>query len=331
MRLSPRSKPAVALTITAMAALLGVTACSGGQRHRTTASGTLGLSSSTAGSVPAASPSAGSGETGQAPRSALSVLMALTIKGRAAKTGYDRARFGDAWTDDNAAPLGHNGCDTRNDILGRDLSAVAYKPGTNRCAVLTGELRDPYSGQVIAFVRGRTSSADVQIDHVVALSDAWQTGAQGLSLSRRTDFANDPLNLLAVDGSANESKGDGDAATWLPPHKVYRCAYVARQVAVKDRYNLWITPAEHSAIARVLSKCPGQPAPREARSAPDAPSANPKPPASVTASASPSQSSADVYYANCDAVRAARAAPIHRNDPGYRSELDGDGDGIGCE
>jgi len=186
---------------------------------------------------------------------ALAQLAALPVKGRAPKTGYTREQFGPAWTDDVSVTFGHNGCDTRNDILGRDLTAIVFKPGTRDCAVLTGVLHDPYTGQVINFRRGVGSSNAVQIDHVVALSDAWQTGAQQLSPDQRRNFANDPLNLQAVDGPANESKGDGDAATWLPPRKAYRCTYVTRQVAVKAKYHLWVTPAEHDAIARVLGKC----------------------------------------------------------------------------
>ncbi len=127
--------------------------------------------------------------------------------------------------------------------------------------VETGSLKDPYSGRTIDFVRGDSTSSDVQIDHVVALSDAWQKGAQGWDGAKRTAFANDPLNLLAVDGSANSQKGAGDAATWLPPNRAFRCEYVARQVAVKSEYGLWVTQAEHDAIARVLSSCPDQPLP----------------------------------------------------------------------
>jgi len=130
--------------------------------------------------------------------------------------------------------------------------------------VLTGTLQDPYSGTAIPFNRG-PQSADIQIDHVVALSDAWQTGAQQLDMLRRTAFANDPLNLLAVDGGLNTQKSDSDAASWLPPNKSYRCAYVARQVAVKSAYGLWVTPAEHDAIASLLHTCPGEPLPSAGR------------------------------------------------------------------
>ncbi|CAB4887995.1 unannotated protein [freshwater metagenome] len=181
------------------------------------------------------------------------LLEALLVKGRAPKTGYTRAQFGQSWADVN-----RNGCDTRNDILTRDLTSEIYKPGTHNCVVLSGILSDPYSGESISFVRGNITSMEVQIDHVVALSDAWQKGAQKLSLVMRTSMANDPLNLLAVKGRLNSQKGDGDAATWLPPLKSYRCAYVARQVAVKAKYSLWVTTAEKAAIKSILEKCPGQ-------------------------------------------------------------------------
>jgi len=188
--------------------------------------------------------------------SALAALATLAVKGRAPKTGYDRALFGQAWAD-----VDRNGCDTRNDILRRDLIADALKPGTKGCLVLSGSLHDPYTATTIAFVRGQSTSARVQIDHVVALSDAWQKGAQGWSTTRRTAYANDPLNLLAVDGLTNQRKGDGDAATWLPPSKAYRCSYSARQVAVKAKYGLWVTGAERAALAGILTSCPGQPLP----------------------------------------------------------------------
>lgn len=177
--------------------------------------------------TPSPSPSEDAGPTAE-PGSALAIAAGLTVKGRAPKTGYDRDLFGGGWVDTD-----RNGCDTRNDILARDLTSVTYRPGTRDCVVETGTLADPYSGTLISFVKGNTTSNDVQIDHVVALSDAWQKGAQQWDGDTRIVFANDPLNLLAVDGPLNLQKGDGDTATWLPPNKSYRCAYVARQVAVK--------------------------------------------------------------------------------------------------
>jgi hypothetical protein len=190
------------------------------------------------------------------PSPAAAALAKLPVKGRAPKTGYTRDQFGPAWADTD-----RNGCDQRNQVLGRDLTTVQYRPAPRPCVVLTGVLHDPYSGDTIAFTRGQGTSDKVQIDHVVALSNAWQTGAQQLDAPTREMIATDPLNLLAVEGAINQSKGDGDAATWLPPAKNYRCAYVARQVAVKTRYRLWVTAAERDAITRVLTACPGQPLP----------------------------------------------------------------------
>lgn len=181
---------------------------------------------------------------------AIEALGRLAIKGRAPKTGYARAEFGNGWADAGA-------CDVRNAILKRDLLQVQTKSETD-CTVLSGKLSDPYTAQEIAFTRGEKTSDDVQIDHVVALSDAWQKGAQQLDAATRRALANDPLNLLAVDGPANNQKGDSDAASWLPSNKSYRCRYVARQIAVKEKYQLWVTQAEHDAIAAVLEGCPGQ-------------------------------------------------------------------------
>ena len=179
---------------------------------------------------------------------ALTVLGKLEVKGRAPKTGYTRSQFGNGWTS-----IG--GCDTRNTILARDLDNFQ----TNQlCQVVSGDLSDPYTGEQIKFIRGPETSQDVQIDHVVALSNAWQTGAQQLDESARIDLANDPLNLLAVKGSANQTKSDGDTATWLPANKSFRCQYVARQIAVKFKYQLWVVPPEKAAMERVLESCPNQ-------------------------------------------------------------------------
>lgn len=179
---------------------------------------------------------------------ALTVLDTLPTKGRAPKTGYTRTQFGGGW-----ALTGT--CDMRNIILNRDLTDVMVD---ENCRVTKGMLADPYTGKTIAFVRGAETSDDVQIDHVVALSNAWQTGAQLLTREQRIALANDPLELLAVDGPANQTKSDGDAATWLPPNKAFRCQYVARQIAVKAKYNLWVTSAEKAAMQRVLAACPDQ-------------------------------------------------------------------------
>jgi hypothetical protein len=184
---------------------------------------------------------------------ASTVLSSLPVKGRAAKTGYSRSQFGQAWAD-----VDRNGCDTRNDMLKRDLTNIEFKVKTRECVVLSGVLLDRYSGETINFVRGNVTSMEVQIDHVVALSNAWQTGAFKLTLMQRTAFANDPLNLFAVKGRLNSQKGDGDAATWLPPLKSFRCSYVAQQIAVKAKYSLWVTAPEKEAMTRILAACPNQ-------------------------------------------------------------------------
>jgi hypothetical protein len=180
--------------------------------------------------------------------SALAALNKLPVKGRAPKTGYSREQF-PHWKDPDK-----NGCDSRNDILKRDLTKVVFKAGTNSCKVIAGTLLDPYSNKLIEFDLSKSAST-IDIDHVVALSNAWQTGAFQLTLAQRTNFANDPLNLLAVDFKLNRQKGDGDAATWLPPYKSYRCTYVARQVSVKAKYKLWVTAPEKTAISNLLTAC----------------------------------------------------------------------------
>ncbi|HEX5455784.1 MAG TPA: HNH endonuclease family protein [Candidatus Saccharimonadales bacterium] len=187
---------------------------------------------------------------------ALSAADELPVKTRAAHYGYSRDEFLSDW--------GKSGnCDMRNLILSRDMDKTFVDP-SDGCKVIRGELNDPYTGRIIEFQRGFSTSEAVQIDHVVALSDAWQTGAQGLSADDRNRLANDPLNLLAVDGPANQEKSDGDASEWLPPNIGYRCRYVARQIAVKLKYHLWLTSAEKDAIERQLRTCPDQVLPIEA-------------------------------------------------------------------
>lgn len=177
--------------------------------------------------------------------SALKTVEMLAVKGRAPKTDYSRSQFGSGWTTTS-------GCDTRNIILHRDLTNPVVD---EKCVVVSGVLHDPYTNTDITFTKG---SSAIQIDHVVALSDAWQTGAQGFTKEMRVQLANDPLELLAVQGAANQQKSDGDAATWLPSNKSFRCEYVARQIAVKQKYSLWLTSAEKQAILNVLSSCPDQ-------------------------------------------------------------------------
>ena len=177
-------------------------------------------------------------------------LSSLPVKERASKNGYSREQFGAAWED-----VDKNGCNTRDDILRRDLTDVRFKAGTRACTVITGKLADPYTGKTIDFKRGKKTSSAVQIDHVVALSDAWQTGAQDIDEQKRRELANDPENLVASDGPANMQKSDSDASEWLPGNTAYRCTYVARQVHVKAKYKLWVTPDEKRAMENVLNSC----------------------------------------------------------------------------
>jgi len=204
----------------------------------------------TSGALPVsqpAMPSDGSQASSNEPF-ASAILETLPIKGRATKTDYSRDQFGGGWSS-------LQGCDTRNIILHRDLTDVQVDES---CNVTSGILNDPYTGKIINFTRGSGTSGDVQIDHVVALSNAWQTGALLLSPEIRVLLANDPLELLAVDGPSNQQKSDGDAATWLPPNKPFRCQYVARQIAVKQKYGLWVTQAEHDVMSNILDSCPNQ-------------------------------------------------------------------------
>ncbi|MCU4299012.1 DUF1524 domain-containing protein [Brevibacterium permense] len=275
---------------------------------------------------------AGSAATG----TASAMLDELTVKGRAPKTGYDGDLF--KWRSDTD----HNGCDTRNDVLRRDLTTITLKAGTRGCVVLAGTLDDPYAGDTYDFDR---SANAVDIDHVVARSNAWQTGAFKFDEETLKEFGNDPLNLLAVGSSLNRQKGDGDAATWLPPNKQYRCEYVARQITVKHKYELWVVPAEKSAMERVLAKCDDQPAfaedvdwpgPGDGDNVTTKEETRPAKPKSSSSGSSSSGSSggssnSSSYFETCTAAREAGAAPVRRGDPGYGSHLDRDGDGVGCE
>ncbi|KLU09417.1 MULTISPECIES: DUF1524 domain-containing protein [unclassified Kocuria] len=240
-------------------------------------------------------------------------LEALPVEEAGSGDDYDRlAQFGD-WADPDG-----NGCDARNDVLARDLTGTVL--GDDGCTVLSGTLEDPYTGATIDFRRGPLTSADVQIDHVVALKNAWVTGADRLPADERQALANDPLNLLAVDGPTNGEKSASDAAAWLPPDEAFHCPYVALQIAVKTRYELFVTAEEKAAMAQVLAGCPEQDLP-DGASAARAGASSPAPSAPV-----------EVYYPNCDAVREAGAAPLRADEPGYRPALDRGGEpGVACE
>ncbi|MDP9801651.1 hypothetical protein J2S49_001727 [Arcanobacterium wilhelmae] len=178
-------------------------------------------------------------------------LAALPVRASEGAPQYKRSAFGQAWAD-----VDRNGCDTRNDILARDLRSVTFKPRTHDCVVLRGQLADPYTGNSINFVRGPKTSEAVQIDHVIALGNAWRSGAWEWDAATRERFANEPTNLLAVDGPANQEKSAADAAEWLPPNREFRCTYVTMQIQVKSTWGLSVTRQEKDAMARVLAECP---------------------------------------------------------------------------
>lgn len=168
---------------------------------------------------------------------------------------YDRNEFGKPWSDDVSVDSGHNGCDTRNDILARDLTDVEFKPAKRNCVVTKGKLNDPYTNTTIDFKRGRKTSDLVPIDHVVALGDAWYSGAYQWDADRRRNFANDPINLQATNRESNTQKSAKNAAEWLPPNTAYQCEYVGRQITIKSTYGLSVTPAEKTAMEKVLATC----------------------------------------------------------------------------
>jgi hypothetical protein len=246
----------------------------------------------------------------------LAAVDELAVRGRAPRTGYSRELFGAGWLD-----LDDDGCDTREEILRRDLTRVVFRPDDPGCTVETGLLRDPFSGNDIWYVKGSTARPGVDIDHVVALSDAWQKGAGRWDGGKRIAFANDPLNLLAVSSDLNQAKGDGDAATWLPPDRSFWCDYAARQVSVKYAYEVWVTKAEQDALLRILQPCPAaplEPSPilAEFESAPDL---------AETVGADP-------RFSSCSEAKAYGLGPYQQGeDPEYGWYTDGDGDGVVCE
>ncbi|MFS0895953.1 HNH endonuclease family protein [Mycolicibacterium litorale] len=170
---------------------------------------------------------------------------------------YRRAAFGDAWTDDTDAPGGRNGCDTRNDILDRDLVDKTYT-SISRCptAVATGVLHDPYTNLVISFTRGNQTGAAVQIEHIVPLAYAWDQGARNWTEGMRVRFANDPANLLAVQGEVNQDKGDQEPARWMPPNAAFHCQYAIQFIAVLRGYGLPVDAPSVPALRQAAETCP---------------------------------------------------------------------------
>ncbi len=260
---------------------------------------------------------------------ALAAALALAVKGRAAKTGYAREQFGSGWVD-----VDRNGCDTRSDMLILRLTALNVD---GKCKVMSGDLADPYTGTSVHFVRGGKSEVDV--DHIVALSDAWQKGAATWPFAQRVAFANDPLNLEPIDAGANRQKSDGDAATWLPSNKAFRCDYVARQVAVKTKYDVWVTDAELGAMTRVLDTCPGEPMPSfgsqpilaQNTGGPEPTKSEAPAPKKTEAPAPKPEPELDERFPYCKDLPSGYGPYVKGTDPEYDWYTDRDGDGVVCE
>lgn len=177
-------------------------------------------------------------------------LSSLKVKAKSYSVSYKRSAFGEAWLD-----VDKNDCDTRNDILHRDLFQQVTSFSKGPCVIESGKLLDPYTNKTISFTRGLTSSQAVQIDHIVSLANAWHTGAYLLSESKRVELANDPIELLATSAKANSSKSDLDASQWLPENKSFYCSYASLTIAVKKKYQLWVTKSEKSSLQNLLKYC----------------------------------------------------------------------------
>lgn len=319
-----------------MALLFSISACTPAAKNTPPVASPTTSASSPAASTPPESakpsePSIGSGEPNpSAPGTALAALDTLTVRDFGSNGDYKRALFGEAWDD-----VDKNGCDTRNDILARDIAGAKID---SKCLVQTGSFNDPYTGKVIAFDRSKGGGGGVDIDHIIPLSLAWKTGASEWDASKRLSFANDPLNLLASDSSENRKKGDKDASQYLPPNTSFHCEYVARQVTVRAKYGTWVTPAEKKAIYTVLQTCPTQPlADAKGLSIPKSDAAAPPAVAPAPAEApapapeAPAVGGNDPQFSSCTKAKAGGFGPYTKADPEYAWYKDGDGDGTVCE
>lgn len=264
--------------------------------------------------------------------SALAVLETLPVK-EPIVGGYDRDSFGPSWED-----VDNNGCDTRNDILQRDLENITLD---GSCKVQTGTYADPYTATTINFDRSSGNGGGIDIDHIVALSAGYKTGGAEWSAAKRLQFANDPLNLISSEAGANRFKKDKDASQWLPSssgNPAFDCQYVARQISVKQKYEAWVTAPEKDAMKAVLATCPEEPLPTDdtvvnvdAGPAQEAPAPAPEPAVEAPAPDS-GVGGADPNYGSCKKAKAAGAGPYVKGvDVEYDFYRDGDGDGTVCE
>lgn len=176
------------------------------------------------------------------------ILASLQPQSTSRIPDYDRDLFGTSWFD-----VDGNLCDTRNDVLQRDMRDIHL--AADQCKVMSGVLDDPYTGSAISFERGEQTSQAVQIDHIIPLSYAWKHGAWSWDDSARLAFANDPANLLAVDGPTNNGKGGKGPARWMPPNESYRCVYATKFVTVAATYELQISEDDRQSLAATIASC----------------------------------------------------------------------------
>ncbi|WP_067860654.1 HNH endonuclease family protein [Nocardia shimofusensis] len=163
--------------------------------------------------------------------------------------------FGSAWNDDYDGPQGHDGCDTRNDVLAAQLAQARFRAGTRECVVVSGVLLDPYTGDRVEF--RKENAREIQIDHVYPLAAAWDMGASGWPMDERVRFANDTVrNLLATTASANQAKGDDTPADWLPPRAENHCFYAGKYLTVAVAYDLPVTAADNAVLHDIARDCP---------------------------------------------------------------------------
>ena len=288
--------------------------------------GGLGVSSLAAGATP---PVVDYGVNSGVGVLATAALASLPVKGWAPMTGYSRGMFGIAWEDTD-----HNGCDQRDDMLWKASLGRAVR--SDGCKVVSATVTDVYTNRVIHYVRGGSYDQGLDIDHVVALGNAWATGIQYETPNIRLRLATDPLNLLAVDPSQNRQKGDSNAASWLPPVTSYRCSYVARQIAVKKKYGLWVVPPEKAMMLQVLSKCPLRRIPVGGLPYPTAAELRPSKSPSVTTTTShvvsPATGGLDPHFGTCKEAKAHGYGPyVQGKDPEYFWYRDANHNGVVCE
>lgn len=244
---------------------------------------------------------------------------------------YDRDFFG------YPADLDGDGCDTRDEVLIAD-SRVNVVMDSSVCGVAVGEWYSPYDGVLTDDPGG------IQIDHVVALSEAWASGASGWSSVDAVEFANavgGADNLQVASSSSNQSKSDKDPAEWLPENDSAVCWYVTEWSRLKLEWDLSMDELEYGVVSDVLGSCSVSSSSMPVNVmerlfvasdttvvvAADTDSGV----STGSVSSSSGGSSSSVYYQNCSAARAAGAAPILYGEPGYRPALDRDSDGVACE